>query len=111
MSVGVLRRMEEFEGRLRKLEERGFEDALTLVEILSNVCFFGGIKMEKCGYAKNGQCGLFALDDDARKKIPIATECRIKDCEHGKSHLHLELSNMTCAFCPIVDYTRSLKSP
>jgi len=93
-------RLAEFEKRLKKLEKRGFEDTLTLVEILSNITFFGGLKKEKCEYAKEGQCGHFFLKKNATKKIPIATHCRITDCEGEPSHFHLELSNVTCAFCP-----------
>lgn len=100
MDVGKFKRLKEFEERLKKLEKHGFEDTLTLVEILSNITFFGGLKMEKCKYAKEGQCGLFFLRSDAKKKIPTATDCRISDCKGEPSHCHLELSNVTCAFCP-----------
>jgi len=95
-----MERLEEFEKRLRKLEKHGFEDALTLVEILGNITFFGNLKMEKCKYAKEGQCGLFFLKSDAKEKIPIATNCRIRDCKGEQVHCHLELSNVTCTFCP-----------
>jgi hypothetical protein len=95
-----MKSMEEFEERLEKLEKREFEDTLTLVEILSTIAFFGGLKTKKCKYAKEGQCGLFFLESDAKKKTPIATDCRIKDCEGEPDHCHLELSNVTCAFCP-----------
>ena len=95
-----MKRLEEFEKRLKELEKHGFEDTLTLVEILSSINFFGGLKMEKCKYAKEGQCELFFLKSDAKKKIPIATDCRIKDCKGEPGHCHLELSNVTCAFCP-----------
>jgi len=95
-----MKRLEEFEKRLKKLEKHGFEDTLTLVEILSSINFFGGLKMEKCKYAKEGQCELFFLKSDAKKKIPIATDCRIRDCKGEPGHCHLELSNVTCAFCP-----------
>jgi len=100
MDVAKLNRLEELEKRLKKLENHGFEDTLTLVEILSNVTFFGGLKMEKCKYAKEGQCGFFFLGSDAKKKIPIATDCRIRYCEGEPGHCHLELANVTCAFCP-----------
>jgi len=95
-----MERLEEFEKRLKKLEKHGFEDTLTLVEILSNITYFGNLKMEKCKYAKEGQCGLFFLKSDAKKKIPIATSCRIRDCKGEQGHCHLELSNVTCTFCP-----------
>ena len=100
MNVEALKHLEEFEKRLKKLEKHGFEDTLTLVELLSSINFFGGLKMEKCEYAKEGQCGFFFLGSDAKKKIPIATDCRIMDCKGEQGHCHLELSNVTCAFCP-----------
>jgi hypothetical protein len=100
VNVEELKRLEEFEKRLNKLEAHGFEDTLTLVEILSSITFFGGLKMEKCKYAKEGQCGFFFLKNEAKKKIPMASDCRIKDCKGEPDHCHLELSNVTCAFCP-----------
>jgi len=100
MTVEELKRLEDFEKRLNKLEAHGFEDTLTLVEILSSMTFFGGLKMEKCKYAEEGQCGFFFLKNEAKKKIPIAGKCRIKDCKGEPDHCHLELSNVTCALCP-----------
>lgn len=94
-----MKRLEEFKKRLEKLEKHEFEDTLTLIEILSTITFFGGLKTKKCKYAKEGQCGLFFLKGEAQKKIPIATDCRIKDCDGEPGHCHLELSNVTCAFC------------
>ena len=110
MNVEKLKRLEEFEKRLNKLEAHGFEDTLTLLEILSNITFFGGLKMEKCKYAKEGQCEFFFLKSEAKKKIPIATDCRIKNCKGESDHCHLELSNVTCAFCPIakISHTRKI---
>ena len=99
MNIEELKRLEEFEKRLNNLEAHGFEDTLTLVEILSSITFFGSLKMEKCKYAKEGQCGFFFLKSEAKKKIPLATDCRIKDCKGEPGHCHLELSNVTCAFC------------
>lgn len=99
MNVEVIKHLEEFDKRLKKLEKRVFEDTITLVEILGNIAFFGGIKMEKCQYSMEGQCGLFYVRNNDKKKIPIATDCRISDCEGEPSHCHLELSNVTCAFC------------
>jgi len=87
--------------RLIRLEKRNFEDTITLVEILSSITFFGSVKMEKCIHAREGQCQFFTLDRAAKGKIPIAMECRLEDCEEKTSHLHLELSNMICAFCPV----------
>ncbi len=95
-----MKSLEEFEERLEKLEKREFEETLTLIEILSTMTFFGGVKMKKCKYAMEGQCGLFFLKSDAKKKTPISTDCRIKGCKGEPGHRHLELSNVTCAFCP-----------
>ena len=100
MNVEALEHLEEFEKRLNKLEKHGFEDTLTLVEILSSITFFGGLKMENCKYSKEGQCRFFFLGNDAKKKIPIATDCRIRECDGEPGHCHLELSNVSCAFCP-----------
>ena len=91
--------LEELEKRLKLLEKHGIEDSLTLLEILSNITFFGNLKKEKCKYAKDGQCERFFLKLDAAKKIPIATKCRIKKCNGELDHLHLEQSNVSCAFC------------
>jgi len=92
--------LEQFEKRLIELEKHGFEDTVTIVEILSNITFFGTLKMEKCEHAKDGQCELYFLRTDAKKKIPIATDCRIKECRAQPNHCHLELSKITCALCP-----------
>ena len=100
MNVEEHYQLEEFEKRLKLLEKHGIEDSLTLLEILSNITFFGNLKMEKCKYARDGQCGRFFLKLDAAKKIPIATKCRIKGCNGELDHCHLELSNVSCALCP-----------
>lgn len=91
--------LEEYENRLKTLEKRELEETVTLVEILSSIAFFGNLKMETCQHAKDGQCGFFFLKSNGRNKIPIATDCRIKDCEGEPGHCHLELSNITCVFC------------
>jgi len=100
MSTEVLKHLEELEKRVTKLEKHGFEDTLTLVEILSSITFFGGLKMEKCKYAEKEQCRLFLLGSDAKKKIPLATDCTIDNCRSEPGHCHLELSNIVCALCP-----------
>ncbi len=92
--------MEELEKRIEFLEKRRIVDSLTLLEILGNITFFGGLKKEECRYAKDGQCKRFSLKLDAAKKIPIATKCRIKGCNNRFNHFHLELSNISCALCP-----------
>jgi hypothetical protein len=70
------------------------------LEIMSNVTFFGGIKKASCKYARNDQCSLFHLQSGAKNKIPLVSECGIPDCNFPNSHLHLEVSNVTCVFCP-----------
>jgi hypothetical protein len=91
--------VEEYVSRLQTLEKREFEDALTLIELLSNITFFGGLKRDTCRHAVKGQCRLFMLKRDSTKKLPLATECRITECQKKPSHSHIELSNTTCAFC------------
>ena len=100
MNVEENKHLEELEKRLNSLEKHGIEDSLILLEILSNITFFGKLKINKCTHAREGQCGHFFLKRDATKKIPIATKCRIKGCSDEPNHCHLELSNVTCAFCP-----------
>ncbi len=91
---------EELGTRLENLEKREKESFVTMVEMLSTVTFFGGIKKTNCEYAKDGQCRLFYLKNEAKNKIPIATDCRIADCDKKTKHCHLEISNVTCNFCP-----------
>ena len=92
--------MEDLLTRIDNIEKRDKQEIVALVEILSNVTFFGGIKKTNCEHAKNGQCSLFHLQKNARNKIPIATECRISECNADHDHCHLEISNITCTFCP-----------
>ena len=92
--------IEELQRRLDNIERQKNEEVLTLVEILANVSFFGEQKKAQCEHAKNGQCNYFFLLNEAKGKIPIATNCRIKECkEPAALHCHLELSNITCSFC------------
>jgi hypothetical protein len=100
MNIEEIRQSDELEKRLKLLEKHGMENSLTLLEILSNITFFGNLKKEKCKYARDGQCGRFFLKLDTVNKIPIATKCRIKGCNGELDHCHLELSNLSCAFCP-----------
>ncbi len=90
----------QVKSRLKKLEDLSFEEYLTLVEIMSNATFFGDMKRTSCGHAKEGQCDLFFLGTEQKQKIPIVADCRIKGCDTSKPHLHIELSNVTCTFCP-----------
>ena len=94
------REIDEIHRRLDKLEEQKKDEVLTLVEILSNLTFFGEVKKESCGHSKNGQCTYFVLKNDARNKIPVVSECRIEECKEPALHCHLELSDITCSLCP-----------
>ena len=91
--------IEELQNRVDKIEKQNNEEILSLVEILSNAAFFGEIKKSTCEFSKNGQCSYFFLEREAKNRIPIATECRIKQCEEPILHCHLEVSNLSCTFC------------
>ena len=95
--------IEELSERISKLEKHRNEEILTLVEILSNATFFGGMKKANCEYSKNAQCSFFSLKSDAKNKIPIVTDCRIKQCKKSPVHCHIELSDIACAFCQITN--------
>jgi hypothetical protein len=92
--------MEGLLTRIDNLEKRHLQEFVTLLEIMSNVTFFGGIKKTNCKYARNDQCSLFYLQSNAKNKIPLATGCRISECNSPNGHLHLEVSKVTCTFCP-----------
>lgn len=93
--------LEEINIRLKKLERQSVQDVMSLLEIMSSATFFGNMKKTNCEYAKEGQCSFFFLKKEAKNKLPIATACRIGDCKDIPGHFHLELSNITCTFCPI----------
>ena len=95
--------IEELNNRLYKLEKKNDQEVLTLIEMLSNASFFGDLKKTDCGFARNGQCGFFILQSEAKKKIPIVRDCRISGCNEPALHCHIELSNITCAFCQRLD--------
>jgi len=92
-------KLAELNQRLDRLEKENNQEVLTLVEILSNATFFGEMKKTSCEYAVNGQCGFFTLKAEAKNRIPVVTECRIKTCEEPSFHCHIELSNLTCTLC------------
>ena len=92
-------KLQELSQRIEKLEKSNNQEILTLVEILSNLTFFGELKRANCEYANNEQCGLFVVDLKAKNKIPILTECRIDGCKEQSLHGHIELSNITCSLC------------
>jgi hypothetical protein len=98
--------LERVNQRLAVLEDESKDEVATLVEILANITFFGGIKKTNCKFAKDGQCLFFTLMKPSKKQIPIASECRIGECTEPRYHYHLELSNMTCGFCQIIDGTK-----
>jgi hypothetical protein len=91
--------LEDLEERVDKLEDMKKQELLTLVELLSNVTFFGELKKATCEYAKDGQCSFFVLDNESVNKIPIVSECRVSHCEEPFLHFHIELSNITCTLC------------
>jgi hypothetical protein len=93
--------IDQLHRRIDKIEQLRNEEALTLIEILSNITFFGELKKAKCEHAKNGQCRFFILMTEAKGKIPIAADCRINLCKVDEPHCHIELSNITCALCEI----------
>lgn len=93
--------LEEINIRLDKLEKQGFQDIMSLLEIMSSATFFGEMKKTNCKYAKEGQCSFFFLKNEAKNKLPLAIDCRIRDCKDIPHHCHLELSNLTCTFCPV----------
>lgn len=91
--------IEELHKRVEKIERQDEQEVLALVEILSNASFFGEVRKAQCEYANNGQCGFFILESKAKNKIPIATECRIKECKESSFHYHIEISNISCSLC------------
>lgn len=95
-----MNQLKDLQTKTKTLENHVTENSLTLLEILSNITFFGNLKMERCKFAKNGQCERYFLTPDAANKIPIATKCRIKGCTMKSDHFHIELSNLGCALCP-----------
>ena len=96
--------LEALSKRIDKIEKQKTDEVLTLVEILSNATFFGKIKQANCEYVKDGQCGFFILAKEAKGKIPIVSDCRVKQCRETSLHCHLELSDITCALCEIKSY-------
>jgi hypothetical protein len=93
--------IDQLHRRIDRIEQLKNEETLTLVEILANITFFGGLKKDQCEHAKNGQCSFFVLLNEAKGKIPISTDCRIKLCKEVDPHCHIELSNISCALCKI----------
>ena len=91
--------IDELHRRVDKIERQKSEEVLALVEILSNATFFGEIKRSNCEYAKDGQCSFFVLENKERKKIPIANQCRIRECQEPYLHRHIEISNISCTLC------------
>lgn len=92
--------IQELHDRVERIEDQKNQELLTLIEILSNATFFGGIKKANCDHAKQGQCSYFTIGNAVEKSIPIVSECRIKECNNEQLHYHIELSNITCSLCP-----------
>jgi hypothetical protein len=92
--------IQELSNRVNRIEEQKNQEIVTLVEILANATFFGGLKKSKCDHAKQGQCSFFTIERTVEKSIPIVSECKIKDCKQEQLHYHIELSNITCSLCP-----------
>jgi hypothetical protein len=103
MQIEEIKELDTLQTRLKLLEDRVTDHSINLIEILSNVKFFGNLKKERCRFAKGGQCERYLLDLEAAKKIPIALRCRIDKCNLKSDHCHLELSHLGCALCP--DYS------
>jgi hypothetical protein len=91
--------IDELHKRVDKIEKQNYQEVLTLVEIMSNATFFGEIKQSNCEFAKDGQCSFFILRSEDKHKIPIAAECRIKECRETFPHCHIEISNISCTLC------------
>jgi len=107
----MLTEMDAIRHRLNKLERQRDEEILALVEILSNSTFFGQLKQMNCEYARHGQCSFFVLDDEAKNKIPIISQCRIEDCAFPYEHFHIELSNIGCTLCVASRIEKHLVDP
>jgi hypothetical protein len=103
-----VKQLDEIEIRLTRLEKQGYQDLISLLEIMSSATFFGEMKKTNCEYAKEHQCGFYFLRKEAKNRLPIVTDCRIKNCKEKSAHCHLELSNLTCTLCPIMGH--NLKS-
>jgi len=101
---------DELRRRVDNIEKQNYQEVLTLVEILSNVSFFGEIKNSNCEYAKDDQCSFFILHSEEKNKIPIVAECRIKECNEPSFHCHIEISSISCALCQKIGVNQELKS-
>ena len=102
--------IDELHRRVDKIERQKYEEALALVEILSNATFFGEIKKSNCEYAKDGQCGFFVLECEDSGKIPIINQCRIEECQEPYLHCHIEISNISCTLCQRIHNEPEIKA-
>jgi hypothetical protein len=91
--------LQELQDRLEKLEETKNDEVLTLIEILSNLSFFGEIKKAQCRYFKDGQCAYFVVTKEHKNKLPIVSKCRVNGCKELLEHYHIETSDITCSLC------------
>jgi hypothetical protein len=101
--------LEELDRRINKIEKQKEQEILTLVEILSNVKFFGEIKMSTCLNASKGQCSYFIIRNSEKNTLPIVTNCRIIDCQEETVHKHIEISNITCSLCQVTNLKKEEK--
>ena len=99
--IAMITELEVLSKRIDKIEKQKTDEVLTLVEILSNVTFFGEIKQASCEHAKDCQCRFFILTSEATAKIPIVNICQVKKCRETTPHSHLELSHITCSLCEL----------
>jgi len=95
----MVSQVEVLKERLCKLEQQNKQEVLTLIEILSNLTFFGEIKQLNCLFAKNGQCTFYHIKKDQKNRLPVVGECRVESCKERSLHYHIELSNVTCSIC------------
>jgi hypothetical protein len=91
--------LQELQDRLEKLEETRNDEVLTLIEILSNLSFFGEINKAQCQYFKDGQCAYFVVAKEHKNKLPTVSKCRVNGCNKLLEHYHIETSNITCSIC------------
>jgi hypothetical protein len=91
--------IENIHKRLEQIENHNKNEMLSIIEILSNLSFFGELKQTACEFAVNGQCSCFTIDRTTCNRIPLVSECRIKNCQESKNHYHIELSKLSCGLC------------
>ncbi len=109
--IAMITELEALSKRIDRIEKQKTDEVMTLIEILSNVTFFGEMKQACCEHAKDGQCSYFILTNEATNKIPIVNICQVKKCRETTPHYHLELSNITCSLCELKHNNSTLSRP